>query len=83
MIIKVLWLICSLIVFRYTLKNMIKEELKVFGGIDAILLGLFIVISTIISLAGPIAIVAFLVYNGLKGIANGISEGYQNERSRV
>jgi hypothetical protein len=83
MIIKVLWLICSLIVFRYTLKNMIKEELKVFGGIDAILLGLFIVISTIIALAGPIAIVAFLVYNGLKGIANGISEGYQNERSRV
>ena len=83
MIVKILWLICSLFVFRYTLKNMIKEELKIFGGIDAILLGLFIVISTIIAAAGPIAIIAFLVYNGLKGIANGISEGYKNERSRV
>jgi len=77
MIIKILWFICSLFVFRYTLKNMIKEELKMFGGIDAILLGLFIVISTIIAFTGPIAIVAFLVYNGLKGIANGISEGYR------
>ncbi len=83
MIVKILWLICSLFVFRYTLKNMIKEELKMFGGIDGILLGLFIVISTIIAAAGPIAIVAFLVYNGLKGVANGISEGYQNERNRV
>ena len=83
MIIKVLWLICSLIVFRYTLKNLIKEELKIFGGIDAILLGIFIIMSIIIAAAGPIAIVAFLVYNGLKGVANGISEGYQNERSRV
>jgi hypothetical protein len=83
MIIKILWLICSLFVFRYTLKNLIKEELKIFGGIDAILLGIFIIMSMIIAAAGPIAIVAFLVYNGLKGIANGISEGYQNERSRV
>jgi hypothetical protein len=83
MIVKILWLICSLIVFRYTLKNLIKEELKIFGGIDAILLGIFIIMSIIIAAAGPIAIVAFLVYNGLKGIANGISEGYQNERSRV
>jgi hypothetical protein len=82
-IVKILWLICSLIVFRYTLKNLIKEELKIFGGIDAILLGIFIIMSIIIAAAGPIAIVAFLVYNGLKGIANGISEGYQNERSRV
>jgi hypothetical protein len=62
---------------------MIKEELKTFGGIDAILLGIFIIMSIIIAAAGPVAIVAFLVYNGLKGIANGISEGYQNERSRV
>jgi hypothetical protein len=83
MIVKILWLICSLFVFRYTLKNLIKEELKIFGGIDAILLGIFIIMSIIIAAAGPIAIVAFLVYNGLKGIANGISEGYQNERSRV
>ena len=83
MIIKILWVICSLIVFRYTLKNMIKEELKIFGGIDASLLGIFIVLSIIIAVAGPIAIIVFLVYNGLKGIANGISEGYQNERSRV
>jgi hypothetical protein len=82
-IVKILWLICSLFVFRYTLKNLIKEELKIFGGIDAILLGIFIIMSIIIAAAGPIAIVAFLVYNGLKGIANGISEGYQNERSRV
>jgi hypothetical protein len=78
-IVKLLWLACSLIVFRYTLKNMIKEELKTFGGIDGILLGLFIVISTIIAASGPIAIIAFLVYNGLKGIANGISEAYKNE----
>ena len=83
MIVKILWIICSLFVFRYTLKNPIKEELKIFGGIDAILLGIFIIMSIIIAAAGPIAIVAFLVYNGLKGIANGISEGYQNERSRV
>jgi len=77
MIIKILWVICSLIVFRYTLKNMIKEELKIFGGIDASLLGIFIVLSIIIAVAGPIAIIVFLVYNGLKGIANGISEGYR------
>jgi hypothetical protein len=83
MIIKILWVICSLFVFRYTLKNLIKEELKIFGGIDAILLGIFIIMSIIIAAAGPIAIVAFFVYNGLKGVANGISEGYQNERSRV
>ena len=79
MIVKILWLICSLIVFRYTLKNMIKEELKTFGGIDALLLGIFIVLSIIIAAAGPIAIIVFLVYNGLKGIANGISEAYKNE----
>lgn len=78
MIIKILWVICSLIAFRYTLKNMIKEELKVFGGIDASLLGIFIVLSAIIAAAGPIVIIVFLVYNGLKGIANGISEGYRN-----
>ena len=57
---------------------MIKEELKTFGGIDAILLGIFIILSVIIAAVGPIAIVVFLVYNGLKGIANGISEGYRN-----
>jgi len=78
MIVKILWLICSLFVFRYTLKNMIKEELKIFGGIDALLLGIFIILSAIIAAAGPIAIIVFLVYNGLKGIANGISEGYRN-----
>jgi hypothetical protein len=58
---------------------MIKKELKTFGGIDGILLGLFIIISTIIAAAGPIAIIAFLVYNGLQGIANGISKAYKNE----
>ena len=81
--IKILWILCSLGVFVYTFKECIKAELKVWGRVSGDLLMLLSLVSFMIALLGPLAIVAFFVYNGFKAIARVINEGYANERSTI
>ena len=81
--IKLLWILCSVGVFAYTFKECVKAELKVWGTVSADLLMLLTVISFLIALLGPLAIVAFFLYNGFKAIARAINEGYANERSTI
>lgn len=81
--IKLLWILCSVGVFVYTFKECVKAELKVWGRVSGDLLMLLTMVSFIIALLGPLAIVAFFVYNGFKAIARVINEGYENERSTV
>ena len=81
--IKLLWILCSLGVFVYTFKECVKAELKVWGRVSGDLLMLLTLVSFMIGLLGPLAIVAFFVYNGFKAIARVINEGYANERSTV
>ncbi len=81
--IKLLWILCSLGVFVYTFKECVKAELKVWGTVSADLLMLLTLISFLIALLGPLAIVAFFVYNGFKGVARAINEGYASERSTI
>lgn len=81
--IKLLWILCSVFVFVYTFRECVKAELKVWGTVSADLLMLLTLISFLIAVLGPIAIVAFFVYNGFKAIARVINEGYANERSTV
>ena len=81
--IKLLWILCSVFVFVYTLKGCVKAELKVWGRVDAELLMILTVISFLIAALGPLAIVAFFLYNGFKAIARLINEGYTNERSAI
>ena len=81
--IKLLWILCSVSVFIYTFRECVKAELKVWGRVSGELLMLLTVISFLIAALGPIAIVAFFVYNGFKAIARLINEGYTNERSAI
>ena len=81
--IKLLWILCSLGVFVYTFKECVKAELKVWGTVSADLLMLLTLISFLIALLGPLAIVAFFVYNGFKGDARPFNEGYASDRSKV
>ena len=77
--IKLLWILCSIGVFVYTFKECVKSELKVWGRVSADLLMLLTLLSFMIGLLGPLAIVAFFVYNGFKAIAKVINEGYKSE----
>lgn len=77
--IKLLWILCSVGVFVYTFKECVKSELKVWGTVSAELLMLLTLISFLIALLGPLAIVAFFVYNGFKGVARAINEGYKEQ----
>ena len=77
--IKLLWILCSVFVFVYTFKECVKAELKVWGRVSGDLLMLLTLISFMIALLGPIAIVAFFVYNGFKAVARAINEGYQEQ----
>ena len=77
--IKLLWILCSIFVFVYTFKECVKSELKTWGKVNADLLMLLTLISFMIGLLGPIAAVAFFVYNGFKGMARAINEGYKSE----
>lgn len=79
--IKLLWILCSVFVFVYTFRECVKAELKVWGRVSGDLLMLLSVISFLIAVLGPIAIVAFFVYNGFKAIARVINEGYEKESS--
>ena len=76
--IKLLWMLCSIGVFVYTFKGCVKSELKTWGKVNADLLMLLTLISFMIAALGPIAIVAFFLYNGFKGMARAINEGYKN-----
>ena len=75
MIIKLIWLACSLIVFKHVITYAIKEEIKVWGEIDGETLFLLGIIALLVSTSGPIAIIGYLFYNVLEGIAQTISEG--------
>lgn len=75
--IKLLWIACSIFVFIQTLKYLIKEELKGFDEIEVDLLILYILLTSIIAAFGPIAILAYIIYNVLVGITKAINEGYK------
>ena len=79
MIIKLIWLGCSLIVFKSLISYFIKEELSDWGEIDTESLVMFSIISFCGSLFGPIAIIAYIIYNFISGIAEDISEKYNNQ----
>jgi hypothetical protein len=79
MIIKLIWIACSLIVFRNVFKSFIKDELDTFDELDTatfIMLGL---VSAIISLLGPIVIIGYILYNVIEGIVQAINERYKND----
>lgn len=75
MIIKLIWLACSLIVFKHVITYAIKEEVRVWGEIDGGTLFLLGMIALLVSTSGPIAIIGYLFYNILEGIAQAITEG--------
>ena len=77
MIIKLIWLGCSLIVFKHLITWCIKEELNDWGSIETEPLIMFCIISFLGSLFGPIAIILYILYNVIAGIAQSINEGYK------
>ena len=79
MIISLLWIACSVIVFRHTFKYLIKEELDTWGELDTDTFILHILLSTTLSLFGPIAILAYIIYNILKAFSESIAERYKND----
>jgi hypothetical protein len=81
MIIKLLWLGCSVIVFRHALTAFIKSEMEDFGELDVGLLCMFIFIAFGIAVFGPIAILAYIGYNVLEGIVQAINERYKSDSS--
>lgn len=80
MIIKLIWLGCSLIVFKHLIIYYIKSEVSTWGEVDAETLILYIVISLLGSLFGPIAILLYLFYNIIAGIAEVISEEHNKDK---
>lgn len=75
-----LWLACSVIVFKHTIMATIKEEMETWGEIDSGLLFLFGLIALLMAAMGPIAILGYLFYNILEGIAQAISESYKKPK---
>jgi hypothetical protein len=79
MIIKLLWIGCSLIVFKNVFKSFIKDELDTWDELDTetfIMLGL---VSFTISIFGPLVIIGYILYNVLEGIVQAINERYKND----
>ena len=76
--IKLLWIACSIPVFVYSLKYLIKDELEVYGAVDSGILFLMALISFFAALFGPLAILGYIGYNIVEGIAEGINERHQN-----
>jgi hypothetical protein len=79
MIIKLLWIACSLLVFNHVFKSFIKDELDTWDELDTetfIILGL---VSFIISIFGPIVIIGYILYNVIEGIVQAINERYKND----
>lgn len=77
MIFWILWGACSVVVFRHMITSLIKEELKDWGEIDTETLIMLTLLSVMVSLFGPFAILAYILYNVIEGIAESISEGYK------
>lgn len=77
--IKLLWILCAIPVFTYTFKACIKAELDTWEEVSTDTLILFTLLSFFVSLLGPIAIAAFLLYNVFEGIARSINERYKND----
>lgn len=75
MILWILWGACSLVVFRHVIMATIKEEIETWGEVDAQTLILMTLLAFMVSLFGPFAIAAYLIYNVIEGIAQAISEG--------
>ena len=81
MILWILWGVCSLVVFRHVIMATIKEELETRGGVvDSPTLILMTLLAFMVSLFGPFAIAAYLVYNVIEGIAQAISESYKKPK---
>lgn len=74
MILKIIWLACSLIVFKHAITHFIKEEIDAFGEIESGLLFLYGLIAVLYSLFGPLAILAYFLYNVLEDITRAINE---------
>ena len=77
MIFWILWGACSVVVFRHVITYLIKEEIEDWGEIDTESLIMFTLLSVMVSLFGPFAILAYILYNVIEGIAESISEGYK------
>jgi hypothetical protein len=77
MIFWILWGACSVVVFKHVIKSLIKEEVEDWGEIDTESLIMFTLLSAAVSLLGPIAIIAYILYNVAAGIAQAISEEYK------
>lgn len=74
MIFWTLWTLCSLIVFKHAITHFIKEEIDAFGEIESGLLFLYGLIALLYSLFGPLAILAYFLYNVLEDITQDINE---------
>jgi uncharacterized membrane protein len=80
MIIKIIWIACSLIVFNHVFKSFIKDELDTWDELDTetfIILGL---VSFIISILGPIVIIGYILYNVIEGIVESINKAYKKPK---
>jgi hypothetical protein len=74
---KLLWLAFFTPVSMYTFKWIIKNELETWGSIDSVDILASLLVAFIIGVLGPIAVIAFIIYNVIEGIAQSINEGYK------
>jgi hypothetical protein len=79
MIIKLLWIGCSLIVFKNVFKSFIKEELDTWDELDTATFIMLGAVSLLISMWGPLVIIGYILYNVLEGIVQAINERYKND----
>ncbi len=79
MIIKLIWIACSLLVFKHVFKSFIKDELDTWDELDTITFMMLGLVSALIALLGPIVIIVYIIYNVLEGIVQAINERYKNE----
>lgn len=77
--IKLLWIVCSIPVFISTLRYCIKEELWAYGEVEAGILIVMIMLSTVVSFLGPLAILGYILYTMLEKVAESINRKYNNE----
>ena len=76
MILKIIWVACSLIVFKRAITYCIKGEMDTFGEIDSGLVFIYGLLALTISLLGPLAILGYFLYNVLEDITRAINERY-------
>lgn len=80
--IKLLWIACSILVFAYSLKAIVKTELDNWGEVDGMTLIMVILCSFIFSMFGPFAILGYLIYTILDGVADNINKGYDESNNK-